>query len=327
MDHLSTDDAMAAEVPARLAGERADRVAAQLFAMHSRSLLAGWLRCGALTVDGEVVRPNRRLRAGEVLRLCAAPAPAEEDWTTPQEVTFRLVHEDEDLLVVDKPAGVVVHPGAGKPDGTLANGLLSHRPGLADLPRAGIVHRLDQHTSGLLVVAASRAAHQGLTDALFRHQVARRYLGVAENVLTGGRTIDAPLGRDPRQRTRQQVRSDGRAARTHVRVRERFRAHTYFGAALETGRTHQIRVHMASIGHPLVGDGRYRARGRLPRGCHPQVALCLRGFRRQALHAAELAFAHPLSREPCRFTAPLPRDMAELLAALRLDLAAHADAS
>ena len=325
MNHLSNDHAVEAEVPAELAGERADRVAARLFAQHSRSLLAGWLRCGALTVDGEAVKPNRRLRGGEVLRLRTVPA-AVEDWAKPQEVAFRLVHEDEHLLVVDKPAGLVVHPGAGNPDGTLLNGLLNHRPGLVGLPRAGIVHRLDQGTSGLLVVAASRAAQRRLAGAISQHQVVRRYLGVAEGVLTGGRTIDAPLGRDPHQRTRQRVRGDGREARTHVGVRERFRAHTYFSAELETGRTHQIRVHMASIGHPLVGDARYGARGRLPRAPHPEVVLCLRGLQRHALHAAELAFEHPLGKARCSFASPLPRDMAQLLAVLRQDLQAHRDA-
>ncbi len=316
-----------AEVPPELAGERADRVAARLFDRYSRMTLTGWIKNGALTADGEAIKPNQKLLQGQRLRLLPESTSASvEDWTTAQAVEFEVVHEDEDLLIVDKPAGLVVHPGAGNRDGTLINGLLRHRPALADLPRVGIVHRLDRDTSGLLVVAASRPSQRWLAAALAKHQVARHYLGVAEGVLTGGQIIDKPLGRDPNQRTRQRVRADGRPARTRISVKARFRAHTYFGAQLETGRTHQIRAHMASIGHPLVGDGRYGARGRLPRAPHPHVVLTLRGFRRQALHAAELAFNHPASGRPCHFNSPLPRDMAELVSALRQDQKAHADA-
>ena len=313
-----------AVVPPELAGERADRAAARLFASHSRTALARWLKSGALTVNGEAVKPNLLLSGGEQLTLKPQPVPV-EDWRSPQAVHFAVVHEDEDMLVIDKPAGLVVHPGAGNPDGTLVNGLLRHRPALGALPRAGIVHRLDQHTSGLLVVAASHLAHQRLVRAVSEHRLFRRYVGVAEGVMTGGQIIDKPLGRDPFQRTKQRVRGDGRQARTKIGVLARFRAHTQFTAELETGRTHQIRVHMASIGHPLVGDKGYGARGRLPRAPHPEVLLTLRNFSRQALHAAELALDHPTGGERRRFHSPPPRDMAELIAVLRQDLEAHAD--
>ena len=317
-----------AEVPPDLAGERADRVAAVLFSAYSRAVLTRWIRQGALTVDGRSTEPDRKMHGGERLALTrdadhsATGSPA-GDWAVPQQVGFSIVHEDEHCLVVDKPAGIAVHPGAGNPDGTLVNGLLHHRPSLGRLARAGIVHRIDMHTSGLLVVAATPAAQRVLAEAISAHAVDRRYFGVAEGEMIAGRTIDAPIGRDRRNRTRQQVREGGRPAVTRVRVKERYRAHTAFAARLETGRTHQIRVHMASIGHPLVGDRRYGARGRLPRAPHPEVMLTLRGFPRQALHAAALAFDHPASGARCRFEAPLPRDLAELVAVLRQDRESH----
>ena len=314
-----------AVVPSHLAGERADRAAALLFADHSRTMLTRSFRSGALTVDGQAAKPNRILSGGEQLKLRTEPRLA-EDWAKPQAVAFDIIHEDEDILVVNKPPGLVVHPGAGNPDGTLVNGLLQHRPTLGGLPRSGVLHRLDQGTSGLLVVAASKPAHGRLARAIAQHRVLRRYLGVAEGVLTGGQVIDKPVGRDPHQRTKQRVRQDGRTARTRVAVKERFRAHTLFAGELETGRTHQIRVHMASIGHPLVGDRRYGARGRLPRAPHPEVTLTVRGFPRQALHAAELAFDHPSTGERRRFQAPPPRDLAELIAVLRQDRESHGDA-
>ena len=316
------------EVPPHLAGERADRAAALLFSDYSRAVLTRWMRQGALTVDGRTAEPDRKVQGGE--RLALAPdadlsgsdSPA-GDWAAPQPVDFSIVHEDEHCLVVDKPAGIAVHPGAGNLDGTLVNGLLHHRPDLGKLPRAGIVHRIDMHTSGLLVVAATLAAQRVLAEAIAAHVVGRRYFAVAEGEMIAGSTIDRPIGRDRRNRLRQQVREDGRPAVTRVRVKERYRAHTAIEATLETGRTHQIRVHMASIGHPLVGDVRYGARGRLPRAPHPEVILTLRGFTRQALHAAALEFDHPASGVRCAFEAPLPRDLAELVAVLRQDRESH----
>ena len=324
MERVSHGEAVEAVVPGELAGERADRVAARLFDEHSRALLSRWIKTGALVVDGEAVKPNRKLSVGQRLRLTPEATP-DEDWATPQPVEFNVVYEDDYLLVIDKPAGLVAHPGAGNPDGTLVNGLLHYRSPQIELPRAGLVHRLDQDTSGLLVVAATRQAQRQLADSVARHRITRRYLAVAEGVMTGGQTIDKPIGRDPHHRTRQRVRGDGRPAQTRIGVKQRFRAHTQLSAQLETGRTHQIRVHLASIGHPLVGDRRYGARGRLPRAPHPEVVLTVRGFRRQALHAAELAFDHPATGERCEFRSPLPKDMAELLAVLALDAETHGD--
>ena len=317
-----------ADIPPELAGQRVDRAAAQVFSGYSRAVLTRWMRRGALRLDGHATEPDRKVRGGERLTLTlddelgVTDSPA-EDWALPQVVDFSIVHEDEHCLVIDKPAGIAVHPGAGNRDETLVNGLLKHRPELGKLPRAGIVHRIDMDTSGLLVVAATPAAQRRLAGAIAAHTVGRRYFGVAEGEMIAGRTIDKPIGRDRRNRTRQQVRADGRPAVTRVRVKERYRAHSAFEARLHTGRTHQIRVHMASIGHPLVGDRRYGARGRLPRAPHPEVVLVLRGFARQALHAAELEFEHPVSGANCRFEAPLPGDLAELVAVLRQDRESH----
>ncbi len=308
-----------ARAPAEWSGERVDRAASRLFGDYSRAALARALKSGHLHVNGKPARPGFRLAGGETLALRVTSRP-QADWQSPQPATFAIVHEDADLLVVDKPAGLVTHPGAGRPSGTLVNGLLHHRQALAELPRSGIVHRLDQHTSGLMIVAASLAAHGRLTAAFREHRIRRRYTGFAEGVMSGGHVIDSPLGRDPRQRIRQSVRADGRPARTRVWVRQRFRAHTRFDAELETGRTHQIRVHLASIGHPLVGDRLYGARGKLPPSPHPDAVPVLRQFPHQALHACELEFEHPISGAPCRFCSPLPGGLAELDAVLHSDL-------
>ncbi|HEX7037534.1 MAG TPA: 23S rRNA pseudouridine(1911/1915/1917) synthase RluD [Pseudomonadales bacterium] len=305
-------------VPPELAGMRIDRAAATLFDEFSRALLSRWIEQGALTVDGAAVKPKSRLRGGETLTLDAELVPR-EDWSAADPVGFEIVHRDAHLLVVNKPAGVVVHPGAGNPRGTLVNGLLLEYPELAALPRAGIVHRLDKDTSGLLLVARTPQAQYALGRLLARREIGRRYLAVVEGTLTGGMDIDQPIGRDPLRRTRQAVRADGRAALTRVRVLERFRAHTLVEATLETGRTHQIRVHLAAVHHPLVGDVRYGARGRLPLGAAAETVSVLRGFRRQALHAWQLEFVHPFTGEDvCVQQAP-PADLQALIDALRAD--------
>lgn len=305
-------------VPPELAGERVDKAAAVLFDEFSRAALTGWIQAGALTVDGLQVKPKVKLLGGELLVLNAQIEPR-EDWQAAEPVPFEVIYEDDHLLVVDKPAGVVVHPGAGNPSGTLVNGLLAHRRSLELMPRAGIVHRLDKDTSGLLLVAADLAAHKRLVDALQAREITRAYLALVEGVMVGGRDIDRPIGRDPVRRTLQRVREDGRPALTRVRVADRYRSHTLIRAELETGRTHQIRVHMSSIGHPLVGDSRYGARGRIPPGADARLIDVIRGFSRQALHAQRLAFAHPRSGEAMSFEAPIPADMAALILALKAD--------
>ena len=232
-----------------------------------------------------------------------------------------LVYEDDDLLIINKPVGLVVHPGAGNRDHTLVNGLLNHRPALSLLPRAGLIHRLDKDTSGLLAVAGTLTAHTRLTRALQKRHIERRYLAVTEGRMIAGQDIDQPIGRDPRLRTRQQVREDGKPALTRVRVQERYRVHSLIEAELATGRTHQIRVHLASIGFPLVGDRRYGARGKVPPAASKELIDLLSGFSRQALHAYHLAFDHPVSGERLDFQAPLPADLLALTQALALDRA------
>lgn len=306
-----------AVVPMELAGQRLDQVAAGLFPVYSRSRLSEWIKAGALTVDGAKARPRASLLGGEVLRLETELSVDTEDDAQP--VEFTRMFEDEHLIVVYKPPGLVVHPGAGHADQTLVNGLLHFDPALGALPRAGIVHRLDKDTSGLMVVARSLVAHAALVSALRRHDVKRTYWLVVEGRMTGGTTVEAPVGRHPRVRTRMSVREDGRRALTHVRVLEGFRVHTLAEAVLETGRTHQIRVHMQHLRYPIVGDRSYGFRGRLPPGAGVALRARIQGFPRQALHARELALAHPVTGEAMTWRAPLPDDMQTLIDVLRED--------
>ena len=306
-------------VPAEFSGQRIDLAAAKLCAAQaelvSRSELARWIKAGQVTLDGRVVKPRTVVAAGERIVVSATRAPR-FDWVAAEDVAHRLVYEDDSLLVVEKPAGIVVHPGAGNASGTLINGLLRHRPSLANLPRAGLIHRLDKDTSGLLLVAAELASLFKLREAMAERRIDRRYLAVVEGRVIADQRIDLALGRDPRNRLRQAVRKDGRPAVTHIAVRQRWPAHTLIAARLETGRTHQIRVHLAAIGHPLVGDRRYGARGIVAPDATAAAVAVVRGFRRQALHACKLGFEHPLSGERLAFESPLPADMADLRQAL-----------
>jgi 23S rRNA pseudouridine1911/1915/1917 synthase len=318
----SEPGAQAAVVPATLGGKRLDQALAELFPHYSRTRLKDWILAGRILVDGRMPRPRDRLAGGERVELHAVLEPAVE--TAPQDIPLNVIHEDDDLLVVDKPAGLVVHPGAGNPDRTLQNALLHHAPELALLPRAGIVHRLDKETSGLLVVARTVEAHTRLVRALQAREIERHYEAIVAGVMTGGGTVDAPIGRHPTRRTRMSVREGGRPAVTHYRVLRRFRAHTHVSVALETGRTHQIRVHLAHIGFPVVGDPEYGKRPVLPPAATDRLAEALRRFPRQALHARRLALAHPVTGEALAWESPLPADMRALLDALADD-AARAD--
>ncbi|MEI7037591.1 23S rRNA pseudouridine(1911/1915/1917) synthase RluD [Fulvimonas yonginensis] len=313
------------QVPLSAAGRRFDQALAEMFPDYSRSRLAAWIKAGAVTLDGAVAPPRQLLRGGEQVRLQAELVTEVE--SAPEAIALAIVHEDEHLLVLDKPAGLVVHPGAGNPAGTLLNALLHHDPKLAELPRAGIVHRLDKDTSGLMVVARSLAAHTALVEMLSRHAVERQYEAVVVGTLVAGGTVDAPIGRHLGDRLRQAVRDqdEGKHAVTHYRLRERFRAHSLIQCNLETGRTHQIRVHMAHIHHPLVGDPLYGGSLRLPKGATPELVAALRGFRRQALHAERLAFEHPVTGEAMAFEARRPADLDALVATLRTDAQIHAD--
>jgi 23S rRNA pseudouridine1911/1915/1917 synthase len=307
-------------VPEELKGRRLDQAAALLLPEFSRSRLKAWIDTGHLTLAGRSARGRTLLKGGEQLELEADLEPAVE--AAPEPIDLVVVHEDAALVVIDKPVGLVVHPGAGNPSGTLQNALLHRFPDLAVLPRAGLVHRLDKDTSGLLLVARTLHVHKLLVASLERREIRRSYQAICVGALTGGGRIDAPLGRHRRERTKMAVVEGGREARTSYRVIERFRAHTHIDVELETGRTHQIRVHMAHVRAPLVGDLVYGGRPRLPPQPSAELTALLQGFRRQALHATRLAFEHPTRGEPCVFESPLPEDMRALLRALRADAAA-----
>lgn len=305
-------------LPAELSGLRLDQALARALPQYSRSRLRAWIDAGAVLVAGRIPRARDRVYGGEHVQL-QARIEAEER-VGPEPLPLTIVYEDEGLLVIDKPAGLVVHPGAGNRAHTLQNALLAFDARLAHVPRAGLVHRLDRDTSGLLVVARSLEAHTRLVAALAAREIERSYRAICTGVLTGGLRIDEPIGRHRRERTRMAVRRDGRMAVTHVRVLGRFRAHTLIEARLETGRTHQIRVHLAHIGYPIVGDPAYGGRRRLPAGASPALVQGLTALKRQALHAARLALAHPLTGEPLAWESPLPADLLALLDLLTQDL-------
>ena len=305
-----------AVVPDDLGGDRLDQVAAQLFPDYSRSRLQTWIKKGELQVDGQQRRPRDKVPPGAVL-LINAELEQEVSWQ-PQDIDLDIIYEDASILVLNKPAGLVVHPAAGHPDGTLVNALLAHAPELAQLPRAGIVHRLDMDTSGIMVVARTLAAHNHLVDQLQSRTVKREYCAVCIGAMTGGGTIDEPMGRHPKQRKKMAVlAAGGKPAITHYRIARRFGHHTCITVNLETGRTHQIRVHMAHRHYPLIGDPVYGGRPRIPRGASDVLIDALRGFRRQALHAQALGLLHPETGEQIQFECPLPEDLHELLAVLQ----------
>lgn len=305
-----------ATVPDDLRGQRFDRVAATLFPEFSRTRLQAWIRDGQITVDGARCKPRDALLGGETIEV-RARLERDEAQVEPEAIALDVVHEDDALLVINKPAGLVVHPGAGNRAGTLQNALLHHAPETERLPRAGLVHRLDKDTSGLLVVAKTLQAHKALVDQLQARTMGRQYLALVAGAMTAGGEVDAPIGRDPRERKRMAVRDDGKPAVTAYRVEERFPAHTLVRCFLQTGRTHQIRVHLAYVRHPLVGDPVYGGKPRLPKGADDALRAALSAFRRQALHAQRLEFVHPTSGEQVGWEAPVPADMTALLAALR----------
>ncbi len=321
---MTQNEQRTARVPDSCAGRRLDAVLADLFPEYSRSRLSAWVKTGDVSVDGASARPRDPVRGGEIIALTIVEAV--QTHAVAEDIPLDILYEDEHVFVIDKPAGLVVHPGAGNPAGTLVNALLHQDPDLDKLPRAGIVHRLDKDTSGVMVVARTLVAHTALVEQLSARQVHRQYLAVVVGALVSGGTANAAIDRHPRDRLRMAVREDGKDAVTHYRLRERFRAHTALECRLETGRTHQIRVHMAHLKHPIIGDPLYGGSLRLPKGASDALIAVLRGFKRQALHAEVLEFAHPVTGEPVRCEAPLPADMQQLLQALREDAALHAEA-
>lgn len=304
-------------VPPELAGQRLDQALAELMGEYSRTRIKVWIETGGVKVDGAAMRAKDRLVGSERIEIDATIEA--ETGVAGEDIGVDLVHQDRDVFVVNKPPGLVVHPGAGNRAGTLQNALLHLDPKLAEVPRAGIVHRLDKDTSGLLVIARTLRAHAALVEALEARDIEREYEAVCVGVMTAGGTVEAPIARHPIDRVRMAVREHGREAVTHYRVIQRYRAYTHVRLKLETGRTHQIRVHMAHIKYPLVGDRVYGGRLLLPKGATPELIAALRGFPRQALHAARLSFAHPVSGKPVACEAPLPTDMRALLAVLADD--------
>ena len=309
---MSANDSLSAEIPFELAGSRVDQALAQLFPEYSRSRLTQWIKQGKVTLDGKVPKPKDSVFGGEQVVVETEVLPQERS-PAAQEIPLDIVYEDASIIVINKPAGLVVHPAAGNWSGTLQNALLHYAPELDGIPRAGIVHRLDKETSGLMVVARTLTAHKSLVEQLQERSVSREYLALVFGPVVAGGTVEGDIGRHPVERKRMAVVANGKPAITHYRVEQRFAHHTLLRVKLETGRTHQIRVHMAHIHHPIVGDPVYGGRLRIPAGISESLQEALRGFRRQALHATRLELDHPETDERIGWEVPMPADMQALI--------------
>jgi len=314
---MSTDTTLRINIPAELAGRRLDQALAQLRPEVTRSQWQQWIEDGRVLLDGASPRKRDRVRGGESVTVEVPTASASGHAAEP--IPLDIVYEDDSILVINKPSGLVVHPGAGNLEGTLLNALLHHAPMQDALPRAGIVHRLDKDTSGLLVVAKTETARQNLIEQLQDRSMSREYQAVVCGLLIAGQTVEAPIGRHRIDRTRMAVTGRGKPAVSHVKVLRKFRTHTLVQVRLESGRTHQIRVHMAHIKHPVFGDPVYGGRLKLPREAGNRVVSVLQQFKRQALHATKLALIHPVTGKRMEWEAPLPADMKELVAVLEKD--------
>lgn len=304
------------------AGKRLDVVLAELFPEYSRSRLKIWIDQGQVLVNGETAKPKSKLSGDEELQLTVQTIESETACEA-EDIPLDIVYQDDAIIVVNKPADFVVHPAAGHYTGTLQNALLYFDESLAAVPRAGIVHRLDKDTTGLMVVARNLNSHKYLVNQIQQHEVVREYQAVVHGVMTGGGMVDQPIGRHPRDRIRMAVRENGRKAVTHYRLLEKFREHSHLKVQLETGRTHQIRVHMSYLRHSIVGDPVYAGRQRIPGGASAELVEYLQRFKRQALHAWRLSFAHPEHGEAVSYEAPLPADMLQLIRLLQRDFAEH----
>lgn len=307
-------------IPEEFRGMRLDQALAKMFPEFSRGQLSKWIKAGDVMVDQHQLRPRDSVSGGEQVIINTTLARQDDSWEA-EAIALDIIHEDEEVIILNKPAGMVVHPGAGNHQGTLVNALLAHAPQLANLPRAGIVHRIDKSTTGLLMVAKTLQAHNSLVSQLQARTVKREYQAIAVGVMTAGGTIDEPIGRHHIDRKRMTISQGGKPAVTHYRVEQRFRAHTYIRCKLETGRTHQIRVHMAHIRHPLLGDPVYGGRFKIPKGMTEKCREAIQHFRRQALHAGVLGFKHPASGEDVSWQVELPADMQQILAELTEDAA------
>lgn len=308
-------------IPPEYAGKRIDQVIAQVLTDYSRARIQGWILSGDILVNQAQVKPRDKVMGGEQVDLHTTVEVAGV-WEA-EAIPLSIAYIDEDLIIVNKPIGLVVHPGAGVKDGTLVNALLHHYPELAALPRAGIIHRLDKNTSGLLIVARSIRAHTKLVKMMAKREIHRIYIAIVNGVMTSGGTVDAPLARHHFHRLKRAVVESGKEAVTHFRILERFQLHTFIQCELETGRTHQIRVHMAHIGFPILGDMVYGSNSKLPQHLSDQQKNTIKGFKRQALHATQLLFEHPVTGEALQFDCPTPDDMQALLTILRTEPEDH----
>ncbi len=326
MSETSTNGDIIAPVTKRLteefAGKRLDVVLAELFPEYSRSRLKIWIEQGQVLVNGENAKPKTKVSGDEELQLTAQSIESEQECIA-EDIPLDIVYQDDAIIVINKPAGFVVHPAAGHYTGTLQNALLHYDSSLVEIPRAGIVHRIDKDTTGLMVVARNLTSHKYLAQQIQKHEVVREYQTVVYGVMTGGGMVDQPIGRHPRDRIKMAVRENGREAVTHYRLLERFREHCHLKVQLETGRTHQIRVHMSHLRHPIVGDPVYAGRHKIPAGATQELISCIQSFKRQALHAWRLSFVHPDSGEEVSYEAPLPEDMQQLITLLQEDTENH----
>ncbi len=304
-------------IPDEMSGKRLDQALAILLPEHSRARLQGWIRNGYVLIDKKTMRPRDKIQGGEQVEI---QAEVEVQLSaSPENIPLEIVFEDEHLIIINKPAGLIVHPGAGNPQHTLMNALLHHEQQLEQLPRAGIVHRLDKDTSGLLVIARTLQSHTSLVKQLQARNMHREYVAIVSGVMTAGGTIDQPIGRHPKHRTRMAVVKNGRPAMTHYRIIKKYRHHTLLQVNLETGRTHQIRVHMTWCHYPIIGDPVYGTKKQLVKGMDPKLANIVTSFPRQALHARAIQLLHPLSNESMAWAAPIPEDMTKLIDSLELD--------
>lgn len=302
-------------IPTRMKGERLDASLAEMMPDFSRSKITAWIKSGDALINGKNFKPKDKVSGAEIVCLTLNQKPS-NDWTA-EKIPLNVMYEDEDIIVINKQFSLVTHPGSGNWTGTLANALLYYDPSLSKLDRAGIVHRLDKNTSGLMVVARNEKSQKYLVEQLQNHSVDREYSAIVYGHMIAGGTVDEPIGRDPKDRLKQAVSENGKEATTHYRTIERFKSHTHVKAILETGRTHQIRVHLSYVGHSLIGDTMYGGRVRFPKKASDELKETLLGFKRQALHSKKLTLSHPISGEVMSWKAPLPDDMLELLGVLK----------
>lgn len=317
MSNIREQNQLSTVIPEEMAGKRLDQVLAELFSEHSRTRLQEWIRNGQVRVNDKILRQRDKVAGGESVKIITTFT--EHDSWEPEQISLQIIFEDESVIILNKPPGLVVHPGAGNPEHTLLNALLFHDPNLNIVPRAGIVQRLDKNTSGLMVIARTPEVHTYLIAEMRERKIKREYQAIVSGTIIAGGTIDKPVGRHPRHRTRMAVIETGKPAISHYRIITKYRAHTHIKVQLETGRTHQIRVHMSWLGYPIVGDPVYSGRPKLPKGINSELVNIIKSFPRQALHASALEFYHPATGETVQFEATLPEDMGNLIKALWTD--------